>query len=308
MKAIGNTSRPPVPGAAPSLPANQSAHSVLQMRIQHALSGSGSDQKARATDDEATEQSRVSKDWYGNANVFAVEREVSASTWKAGDISGAGVDVGSMTAKSQVHALRGTLEGGATLGADLRTKTLKAEVYGEATAQIVGAIGELSSRDYGSGVINGQTTVTGKAYVGGDAWGNASLHVGKEGVAVKGGLDLFAGAKASVEIEQCVGVAGHEIGSFGATAKVFAGIGLEASGELSFVNGRLKTSVEVGGSFGVGVGLLATVDIDVVGSAKAVAVTASAIVSGIVDAAQWVGENASSAAAAVWRETSNFRW
>jgi len=343
QKTVGSTP-PPGGQATPELKSDPSLQADLQAQLQQAHQGGGSTRVAQGRSsktvaqtksetslgstkrsysagkgwldekkdvaDESAGASKVKKDWSANATLFAVEEKGSASVAKLGDMKGPGVDIlgGGVNAKGEIHALHVEGEAAAAVGFDIKKKTFKADLSAKGEAHLVGAEGELSSQRYGNDVIHGQTTVKGKAFVGAEASGNATLAIGKEGVKVGAGVDAFAGAKASAEIEQTVGVAGHDIGRVGAKGEVYAGIGVKAKGEIGFEKGRFKTSVELGAALGVGAGVKINIDVDVVGTAKAVAKTATAAADGLARGASAAADKVSSVASSAWKKATSFFW
>lgn len=345
QKAVGNTAQPGGQ-ATPELKSDPSLQADLQAQLQQAHQGGGAttkvgnsknsktlaqtknetslgsvkksyvagegwlDEKKDVADESKKAGSKVQKDWTANATLFTVQEKGSASVAKLGDMKGPGVDIlgGGVNAKGELHALHVAGEATASVGFDLKKKTFKTDLSAKAEAHLVGAEGELKSQRYGNDVIHGQTTVKGKAFVGAEATGNATLNIGKEGVKVGAGIDAFAGAKASAEIQQTVGFAGHDIGSVGAKGEVYAGIGVKAKGEIGFENGRFKTSVELGAALGVGAGIKLNVDVDVVGTAKAVAKTATAAADGLARGANWAADKVSGAASSAWKKATSFFW
>jgi LysM repeat protein len=346
QKAIGNTPQQSNGDSAP-LPANPELKADLQAQLQQARQGPAApapkigrsknekivaqkksetslgsvqksyvagqgwvDSKKNVVDEAAKSPKKVQKDWTASATLIAVTDKASASVAKLGDMKGPGVEIlgGGVTAKGQIHALHAGAEGTASLGFDLKKKTIKADLSGRVEAHLLGAEGELKSKKYGNDVIHGQTTVKGKAFVGADASGNASLNIGKSGVKVGAGVEAFAGAKASAEIAQTVGIAGHDIGTVGAKGEVYAGIGVKAKGEIGFENGRFKTSVELGAALGVGAGVKLNIDIDVVGTAKAVAATATAAADGLARGAAAASDAVRNVASSAWNKATSFFW
>jgi LysM repeat protein len=234
--------------------------------------------------DEAQDKKKVSADWSANATIASRSATVKDSVWKAGDIDGEGVKLGdtNITAKGEVHALHAQATGSAAIGVDIKKGTIKGDVSGKVEAHLVGAEGKVSTGQYGNNVIHGQTDVSGKAFVGAEASGNVTVNIDprKGDVKVGAGVDAFAGAKASATVKQTVGVAGHDVGSVGATGEVYAGVGVKAKAEAGFEDGKFKATVELGAALGVGAGVKLNVDVDVVGTAKAARDTAVAAYNG----------------------------
>lgn len=193
-----------------------------------------------------------------------------ATAWKAGDLKGEGIKLGaSGKATGEIRAGHVEAKAVAAFGLDMKSKGLKADISGRAAAEVVGAEGKITSGVYG-GTIAGETSVTGKAFVGAEATGNATLSIGKGNANISAGVDAFAGAKASVEVNQSGFIGDNYIGSVGAKGEVYAGVGVKAKGTLGYTDGRLKAEVELGAALGVGAGIKLNVNVDVKGTVNAV--------------------------------------
>lgn len=195
--------------------------------------------------------------------------------------------------RGDVHV--GSLQGmaRATTGYDARRKELVAEASVRGEAHLVGAQGEIKSGVYGNSVIQGQTTIRGKAYVGAEAGGFASVGIGKSGVMARGGVDAFAGAKVRLDLKQSIGIGGQQVARVGAKAEGWAGVGFKAKAEVGFKDGKLRLGGELGAALGIGGALRFDIEVDVVGTAKAIGkglkTAGNAVASGFKKVGSFVG-------------------
>ncbi|MFH1812122.1 MAG: LysM domain-containing protein [Pseudomonadota bacterium] len=241
--------------------------------------GGWKDDKKDVSDEAGGNKPRVDKDWTAHATVASVQVSGEAQVWKA---EGEKKLAEGVTAKGQVQALHVGGVGSASVGVDLKKGTVKADVSGRVEAQLIGAEGSIKAD-----TALGTTTVKGKAFVGAEATGNVTVNFDprKGDVKLGAGVDAFAGAKASAEVNQSVKIGGHNIGSVGAKGEVYAGIGVKAKADVGFEGGKLKGSIELGAALGVGAGIKINVDVDVVGTAKAAYDVGKKAVNAVADTA-----------------------
>lgn len=196
----------------------------------------------------------------------------------------------------------GRLRGTTTLGSsvDLNTMTVKADAGVRGEAHILGVQGA-ASRRVGNDALNTTTNVYGNAYVGAEAGAKAGVNFNPRSgdVGVSAGLDAFAGAKAKGFVRQSFGAAGENIGAAKVSGEAWAGIGASADGSAGFEDGKLKLSASVGAALGVGGKVGFAVEVDVVGTAKAIGKTATAAVDMAADAGESIANAFSSGWSAV---------
>jgi hypothetical protein len=193
----------------------------------------------------------------------------------------------------------GRLRGTTTLGAsaDLNTMTLKVDAGLRAEAHLLG-VQASGKRKFGSDAINTTTTVSGNAYVGAEAGAKAGVNFNPRSgdVGVSAGLDAFAGAKAKGVVRQSLGLAGENIGRAGVSGEAWAGIGASANASAGFEDGKFKLSGSLGAALGLGGKVGFSVEVDVVGTGRAITNTASAA----VDIAADAGESVANAFSSGW--------
>lgn len=255
---------------------------------------------AAAAEAAPTEESKSPfKDWSASATVFSAGKGGDV-TWRQAEGEkdlGAGVK-----AKGEAHA--GRLWGVAMADASVDLKNLSGKVGASAVGQahVVGAEGSLT-KGYGDAEkVGGELTAFGKAFVGAEAKGDVGLEVKpREGtVKVGGGVEAFAGAKATAFLRPSLKIAGEDISSFsGVTAEAYAGVGVKARAEAGIEKGRFKAKVELGAALGVGVGVGVNVDVNLVGVANLGKKAAAAVADGARSAGRAVADGAQRAASAV---------
>lgn len=235
--------------------------------------------------DASTEKKKDTDKLAVNATLY--QRQISGEASVA-KIEGEAKLADGVTAKGNVHALHVAGQGSISGGVDLRNGTIRGDVSGRVEAHLVGAEGSVQAK-----TALGTTSVKGKAYIGAEASGNARVTIDprKGTVVASAGVDAFAGAKASLDVNQSLKVGGHEVGSVGAKGEVYAGIGVKANATVGIEKGRVKASFELGAALGVGAGIKVNVDIDVVGTAKAAVDVGKKAVGAVADGAKslWNG-------------------
>jgi len=196
----------------------------------------------------------------------------------------------------------GRLRGTGTLGAsaDLNTLTLKADAGVRAEAHLLGVQGS-AKRKFGTDAVNTTTSVWTNAYVGAEAGAKAGVNFNPRSgdVGVSAGLDAFAGAKAKGVVRQSLGLAGENIGRAGVSGEAWAGIGASANASAGFEDGKLKLGASVGAALGLGGKVGFSVEVDVIGTGRAIAKTASAAADIATDAGKSVAKAFSSGWSAV---------
>lgn len=246
--------------------------------------------------DEAQKQKKISREVNVTATLAHTGTKGADEAWAAGNMRGEGRDLlgGAVKGHAGVHALGYDYKATADVGVDVLKKSVVAGAAWKSEAHLVAAQAKATS-SYGNQVAHGETTVHGKAFVGAELNGEAKVSLSTKGVTAKGGIDAFAGAKAGVTVTQTVGVAGHDVGSVTGKGEVYAGVGIKAKGEASYERGHLKLSGELGAALGIGAGVKVSIDVDVVGSAKAVVAGATAAGQAIADGASYAAKKAGEA-------------
>jgi hypothetical protein len=180
------------------------------------------------------------------------KREASATLWKTEDRSfnlakfhvaeGKNGSISLFQAQGQAGAKFAAGDGAFKLeaGASAAANLVNVEAHGEhkGTVNLKGAAH-----------LNLGARAEGKA--------TAEIDLKKMTVAVKGGVDAFAGG--SVGVNGSAEAGGVEVG---AAAKAEAGIGFQANGTLGFEDGKLKFGGDIGACVGVGADVKFNVEID----------------------------------------------
>jgi len=220
--------------------------------------------------DEAGGNKRAGLQTSANLTIASKYGKAEVAAWEAkGEAVIAG---GNVAARGSVKVLNAKAEGSAAFGADLKNLTVKGDLSGHVEANLVTVEGSLKTKPYGNQYIGGQTEVKARAFVGAEATGNATVAFDprKGTVMASAGVDAFAGAKATAEINQSFKVGGMNVGSVGARGEVYAGIGIKANAKVGLEKGHLKASFEVGAALGIGAGVKLNIDVNVAEPIKAV--------------------------------------
>ncbi|MBI3182729.1 MAG: LysM peptidoglycan-binding domain-containing protein [Myxococcales bacterium] len=262
--------------------------------------------------DEAGKKPRVDLGISAHATLLARSAAVSASVASASGTTQLG-NLG--TASGQARVLYAGASGSAAVGVDLKKLTLKGDLSGRAEAHLADAEGTLKSTVYGNQVIHGQTQVSGRAFVGAEATGNATVSLGRDGVRVGAGVDAFVGAKASAEVKQTLGLGGHDVASVGARGEVYAGLGVKAQANVGFQGGRANVDINLGAAVGVGAGVRLNFDVDVFETGKLVGGAAMQVAGAAATAGQNIASGVSTARSAVaegataaFKKVTSFFW
>lgn len=136
-----------------------------------------------------------------------------------------------------------------------------------------------------TGKVEGTVGVTGS--VGGSV--RVDLFAKKPTVKVKAGVELFAGAKASLE-----GRMGNDYAGAGAKVEGWAGIGVKAKADIGIQGGKFKAKVELGAALGIGGSLSFSVDVNYQKGIDAVVGTGKKAVDNIKAAGAAISNKASS--------------
>ena len=176
------------------------------------------------------------------------------------------------TIKGRADVLSAHARGALSGGVDLANGKIEGEAAIRAGADLVSVEGSVSTENK-----LGKFSVKGKARVGVEANGNVGVRIGKDGARVNAGVEAFAGAKATMDVNQKVNIGGHKIGSVGLRGEAYAGIGAKAKVDAGFEKGHFTANVDVGVALGLGVGAKFNVDVDVKGTYNAIKDGASAL-------------------------------
>lgn len=142
-----------------------------------------------------------------------------------------------------------------------------------------------------NGLNNAMGQVEGRAFIGADAEGAASLHVGTHGVGGQAEVGAFAGGKAEVMGAGTVTICGVQVNLTG-TAEASYGIGAKATGAFSIdwstmtVKIGAKASLTVGGGLGAG----GTIEVSLAKVLNDPAKAAECVAEHLGEAAKYVAE------------------
>lgn len=266
--------------------------------------GSFGDQKNDVTD-EAGGKKKTEMQTSANLTVASKYGKAEVAAWETkGEAVIAG---GNVAARGSVKALNAKAEGSAAFGADLKNMTIKGDLSGHVEANLVTVEGSLKTKPYGNQYIGGQTEVKARAFVGAEATGNATVAFDpKKGtVMASAGVDAFAGAKATAELNQTFKVGGMNVGSVGVKGEAYAGIGVKANVKAGFEKGHLKGSFEIGAALGIGAGVKVNFDVNVAEPLKKVGEVAGKVGGAVADGAKAVGNAVADGAKNVWNKITS---
>ncbi|MBF94633.1 MAG: hypothetical protein CMH58_05665 [Myxococcales bacterium] len=230
-------------------------------------------------------------DWSANATLLNVG--AGARSYLA-ELNGDVEIPGGISGSGNVYA--GGLEAitGANVGIDLKNGDVTAGGFAKAGAHLVGARGSIGG-EWGTDQQAVGAKLLGNAFVGAEAGANAGVTLNpRSGTAKIGaGVDAFAGAKASATFRPNLRLMGEDISTHsGITGEVYAGVGAKAKADIGFDEGRFKANVEIGAALGVGAGVKLSVDVNVVGVAKAAGKAATQASEAVVDGARQIADQA----------------